>query len=151
MTDMNFEYECALSGITAQGAENYDGDGLEDLPPGWVQVTMTRRMLNPRYLALMQTKEGLIQGAMQMATSQLPDDVPPEILQGQETAIRLQIDAQFFLLERDTAPYITESEVVFLAPPEKSEAVLKNVNQVREMLGMDALDDDDEEDEDPSE
>lgn len=139
MTDQNFEYECALSGLTAPGGDSYEGDGLDDLPEGWIEVRMTRRFPNPHFMAITETKRGLAAAALQGIMAQMPENAPAELRLAQEVAISLQLDAQFFLLEQNTPPYLTETEVVYLADPEMSKAVKSAVNTLREMVGLEPL------------
>ena len=130
MTDQ-YEYECALSGIVTPGELSYDGDELHDLPVGWIEVRMSRRVLNPQYVLIQQIKSAMAES--------LIGQYPEEIREAQGIAIRVQIDAQFYGMEQETPPYLTEAETVYLAPPEVSEDVAEAVNQVREMLGLEPL------------
>ena len=126
-----YEYECALSGLIAPGAMPFLGDDLHDLPPGWIEVRMSHRIVNPRYALLQQVKEA-------MATA-LMGQFAEEVRESQGVVVRLQIEAQFYQMEQDIEPYLTEVETVYLAPPEVSEDVAAAVNQVREMVGLEAL------------
>jgi hypothetical protein len=151
-----FEYECALSGVTEEGGMSFADDGLGDCPPGWVQVTMKRRLINPKYMAIQQTKENLVALSMQ----QIPDNVPDEVKQVQRTMMEIQVEAQFHAVEAETPPFLTYEEKVFIAPPETNSDLLEAFNEVREGIGLEALDgalftadeddDDDEGDEDSS-
>lgn len=138
MSDHNdqYEYECALSGIVTPGELSYDGDDLGDLPVGWIEVRMTNRVLNPQYVLIQQIKKAMADSLM----SQYPE----EVREAQGVAIRVQIDAQFYQMERDTPPYLTEAEVLYLAPPEVSEDVAEAVNKVRELLGLEVLEQEEE-------
>jgi hypothetical protein len=147
MTATKYEYECALSGVVAAGQVPYEEDGLYDLPAGWTEVKMSRRMFNPKWVLIQQVKEAMVKGL----TSQFPEAAQA----GQGVAIQLQVDAQFFGMEQETPVYLTEVETVYLAPPEMSEDVAESVNQARELLGLeprsddeDNLDEDEEEVED---
>lgn len=147
-----FEYECALSGVTEEGSMSYDGDDMADCPPGWVQVTMKRRLLNPKYIAIQRTKENLVVMSMQ----QIPANVADEVRQAQRAMLEIQVEAQFHGVEAETPPYFTYEEKVFIAPPESNIDLLEAFNEVREGIGLDPLDgtmfqpepEDDEDDED---
>ena len=60
MSDNNYDYECAFSAKRAEGAMDYDGDNLGDLPVGWIALTMKRRVYNPEWTALQQTKMAMV-------------------------------------------------------------------------------------------
>ena len=128
MTNSNYEYECALSGLVGSGRVHFADDGLDDLPAGWVEVKMTRRSFNPKWVLIQQVKRAMIEG--------LSQQFPEAVQEAQQVAIRLQVDAQFYLMEQDTPPYLTEVETVYLAPPEMSEDVAASVNEARELLGL---------------
>ena len=150
-----FEYECALSGVTEEGGMSFADDGLGDCPPGWVQVTMKRRLINPKYMAIQQTKENLVALSMQ----QIPDNVPDAVKRVQRTMMEIQVEAQFHAVEAETPPFLTYEEKVFIAPPETNSDLLEAFNEVREGIGLEPLDgtmfaandDDDDEDEDEDE
>lgn len=144
-----FEYECALSGVTEEGGMSFADDGLGDCPPGWVQVTMKRRLINPKYMAIQQTKENLVA----LSVQQIPDNVPEEVKQVQRTMMQIQVEAQFHAVEAETPPFLTYEEKVFIAPPETNSDLLEAFNEVREGIGLEPLDGtlfaaDDDEDED---
>lgn len=131
----SYEYECSLSGLTAPGDEPFDGDGLADMPVGWIELRMSRRVPNPRYMAIQQTKQAM----MDSIIAQMASQMPPEAVEAQRLPVALQIDAQFILLEENTPPYLTDIETVYLAPPEMAPAVKKAVDQLRALVGLDAL------------
>jgi len=131
-----FEYECALSGVTEEGGMSFADDGLGDCPPGWVQVTMKRRLINPKYMAIQQTKENLVALSMQ----QISGNVSEEVKQVQRTMMEIQVEAQFHAVEAETPPFLTYEEKVFIAPPETNSDLLEAFNEVREGIGLDLLD-----------
>tara|TARA_Y100000310_G_scaffold40767_1_gene38233 strand:- start:2143 stop:2607 length:465 start_codon:yes stop_codon:yes gene_type:complete len=139
----NYEYECALSGLIAPGGVPFEGDGLDDLPAGWTEVRMSRRVMNPKWVLIQQVKQAMVEG--------LKTQFPEAVQDAQAVAIRLQVDAQFWGLEQETSTYITEMETVYLAPPEMSEDVAASVNEARELLGLSAFfyEEEEEDDQDP--
>lgn len=148
MASRKFEYECALSGVVVPGDAFYGEDGLEDLPAGWTEVKMSRRVYNPKWILLQQVKNAMVKGLM----SQFPLDVQ----EAQGVAIRIQVEAQFQALENVTPPYFTEVETAYLAAPDTSEEMFEAVNEARELmgfstLGSDAEDEDREDHEDAEE
>jgi len=128
-----YEYECALSGITAPGGVVFEKDGLDDVPDGWVTVTFKRRISNPKYALIQQVKNLMVEA--------LVARFPEPARAAQETAIRLQVDAQYYAIEKDTEPYFTEVDTVYISSPEESEDVAEALNEARELLGFDDGDD----------
>lgn len=134
MSDL-YEYECALSGVTAEGGLSFDDDQMGDCPPGWVEVTMKRRLFNPKYLALQRLKETMVS----QAARQIPENIPEELREAQVSMMMLQVEATFHSIEADTPPYLTYEERVFIAPPESNPDLLEAFNEVREGVGLDPL------------
>jgi hypothetical protein len=144
------QYECALTGQVVDGspADTHTKDG--DMPVGWTKITMTRRMYNPSWLLIQQVKNRMIQGLLAQ--------LPPEIQQAEELAIRLQVEAQFASLENLTPRYERDfDETIYLSD---SGDVFDSLNEAREALGMERVafedtngsdDEDDEEDEEEGE
>lgn len=130
MTKFAYEYECALSGLHADGGVPYAADGLEDMPPGWTEVRLSRRRYNPRWVAIQQVKKAMVERLM----AQFPEAAQT---QGQQMTLHIQVEAQFRALENDTPMYLTDVETVYLAPPETAEEVAEAYNQARELLGLD--------------
>lgn len=131
-----YEYECALSGVTEEGGFSYADDGMSDCPPGWVQVTMKRRLINPKYVAIQRTKESMIA----LAVQQIPGNVSQAVAQAQRAMLTLQVEANFHGLESVTPPFLTYEERVYIAPPESNPDLLEAFNEVREGIGLDRLD-----------
>jgi hypothetical protein len=135
-----FDYECALSGLTQEGLEEINGiaedDDLGDLPVGWSRVVIQRRVHNPKWLMIQQVKEVAIRGLLAQ--------MPPEAQQQQGWMISLQVEAQFHELEKDTPQFITIEDVAFLS---NNEEVLEPYNEIREMFGLQTIDAGDEGDE----
>ena len=143
------KFTCSISGTEEEGDSFYESeekDGLFDLPLGWTAIAIKRRVSNPKYRLLMQMRELLIADMLTRAGK----NVTP----AQGAAIELQVEAQFAALVKDTPPHITEHEVAFVAPIERSDEMLLEVyNELRTTLGLPLLtaegtvDDDDDDDE----
>lgn len=127
------EYECALTGVVEPGGQVEKGekaDGLEDLPVGWTKITIQRRTFNPKWLMIQQVKEAMIEGLL----SQLPE----EVQQLQKYAVVLQVEAQFHALEQATSIYSKDvDDVVYISD---AGDVLETFNEMRELLGLGAVD-----------
>jgi hypothetical protein len=136
------EYECAISGITAPGTIEHDKDGLGTLPPGWTRLTVERRDVNMKWLAVRDLKTAMVENILKQ--------YPEEQREIQRLAITLQVDAQFAALEAATPPYIAAKEIVYLAPRDANSAIKDVIDDLRENLGLESLlyeDDDADEDE----
>jgi phosphopantothenoylcysteine synthetase/decarboxylase len=125
-------YECAISGVHAEGEFHFKNDKLGDLPVGWVQVTIKRRSFNPRWIAIQQAKEASV--ALIMA--QLPKQISAEVRASQEQMLRLQQEAHYYNLEKDTPVYVTSEEVVYVADPQNSSDVREAFNDARAGLNL---------------
>ena len=123
------EYECALSGITEAPSEESNSDGLDDLPVGWTKVTIARRQFNPKWLMIQQVKEAMVEGLL--------SQIPAEMQESQRFLISVQVDAQFHGIESATSMYIRDvDDVVYLSD---SGDIADSINEVRQLLGLDAL------------
>ena len=135
-TSDNYDYECAFSAKRAEGGTDYEGDNLGDLPVGWIAVTMRRRLYNPDWTAIQQTKMAMVQAALQ----QLPANLPAEVVSQQRQMFEVQVKAQFLALEAQTPPFITFEENIYVSPPETDRELLAAFNGAREAFGLTTLD-----------
>jgi hypothetical protein len=130
-----YEYECALSGLTAPGIHPIpDGDKHGDIPVGWSEVRITRRLLNPRYVAIQQTKRSMIKGLLDRVAG-----MDEATRQAQTMMVQVQVEAQLHPLLKDTQPFIYEEDIAYLSPPELSPDLMEAMNEAREMLGLEAF------------
>lgn len=136
------EYECSISGITAESDIEHEKDGLGGLPAGWTRLTVERREVNMKWVAIRDLKAAMLENILK----QYPD----EQRDLQRLAIALQVDAQFAALEAATPPYETTKEVVYLAPRDANPGIKTVIDGLRENLGLESLtyEDDDAEEED---
>jgi|LakMenEpi03Aug12_release.lakeMendotaPanAssembly.Ray.scaffolds.fasta_scaffold758296_2 hypothetical protein len=133
--DENGNYECALSGVRSAPGVLYEADGLDDIPPGWVQVSFRRRLPNPDYVLVQEAKRDMINGAL----ASVPANVPDEVRVRQKRLIELQVESQFAGVERGIAPFVLVEEIAVIAPPEDNEDLLEAVNAMRTDLGLSVL------------
>ena len=137
-------YECAISGLAEEAIDKFDKDGLADLPVGWTKITMTRRQVNPKWLAIQQVKEASVEALLQQ--------FPEEVRDMQRFVVEIQVEAQLKALENDTPEFLSDVEdIVYVSDSEDVEDIL---NEMRENLGlgpMPLFDEDDEDDEDEDE
>lgn len=126
---MTEEYECSVAGTTTPAAQYNESDGQGDLPVGWTRITITRRQYNPKWVMIQQTKQSMIEGLIH----QLGEDLP----EFQQYALSLQVEAQFHGLESETPMYLPDvEEVVHLSG---SDEILESVNEMRDLIGLEAL------------
>ena len=138
---MQFDYECALTGVVQQGGHEDDSDKLGDLPVGWTRIQMTRRQYNPKWVLIQQVKDAMVEGLMAQ--------FPAEVQDVQLYAVTIQVEAQFHTLEKDTPMYMPDvDDVVYIS---NAGEIVDNVNEVREMLGLEELPDEEEAEEEEEE
>lgn len=134
-------YECAITGLTAEGGE---AGPMGTLPAGWFKVTFARQVLNPKWVAIQQLKEAMINNVL----NQIPKAEDRMI---QQVAISLQVEAQYAALEGATPKFSVIEETIYTAPPESAGEILEAFNSVREPLGLEPLSYDQEDEEDDGE
>lgn len=129
---MQFDYECALTGLTKEGSEFFDDD-LADLPVSWSKVTIQKREYNPKWLMIQQVKQMAIQGMLQQ--------LPPEMQREQGWALSLQVEAQFHSMESQTPMFLVDEEVAFISDDKEVNEVMLGL---RDTLGLPIKEDTDE-------
>ena len=135
----NYDYECALSGLTQSGIEEASvdsDDDLFDMPVGWTKVTFQRREYNPKWLMIQEMKQMVIQGMM--------TQVPEEMQRAQGWLFGLQAEAQFHSLEKDTPMFITVEDVAYVSDHGE---VKEELAEMKDVLGL-TSEEDEEDDED---
>ena len=89
------DYECVLSGLLPNDAETVPEDQideeLEDLPIGWTEVRLRRRIPNVPYVEIQAVKQAMFQQEL--------TKVPKEHRRDSAGVVRIQIDAMFASLE----------------------------------------------------
>ena len=115
---------CNLSGVAATEDESTN----TDIPEGWVQIKVSRCFLNPKWEAIQDVKQYLIQQTLLQ--------VPEEQRDIQLANIVIQVEAQYASLESQTQEYITEEEIVYIAPPESDAQLFEEYNKIRESIGL---------------
>lgn len=115
------EIKCDFSGVVATAEEAALIDPADDigLPPGWLAVTVTRRVPNPAYASL-QTAKAVMRAGLE---GQLPADMGEADRATMLRVFDVQVEAQYKVLDADPAyaPTIEESEVKIIAPPSRVE------------------------------
>ena len=125
---------CALSGV-APSEDELDsaslGEDDNDAPVDWIQVTLSRKIVNPLYVELVEAKIGLVAGIMESIED-------PQEREKNRRNIEMQVAAQFAALEQsaDYTPVLTESVVRYLAPTSYAEGLVLARNELLESLGL---------------
>lgn len=127
----DFEIFCAISGIPAPE--------VEGLPDGWIKVTIERRYMNPKWMAIQLVKQSLIEQTL----GQLPED-QKEI---QQLPVQIQVEAQYIQLEQQTEQYFIDKEDVYISNPQENAGVAKVWDSICEQLGIEEEEESDSEDE----
>ena len=128
-------YICAFSGVAPTEEEILESDG--ELPDGWVKISLIRRFLNPKWIAIQHVKQGLLKQSL--------EGLPKEEREENLMTLAVQVESQYFAMEADTDKYLEEEEEVFMAPPESDTALFDEYNKFRKFLGLE------EEEMDPAE
>ena len=128
---------CNLSGVAATEDESTN----TSIPEGWVQIKVSRCFSNPKWEAIQDVKQNLIQQTL----LQVPEDQRDVQLAN----IVIQVEAQYALLESQTQEFITEEETVHFAPPESDLQLFEEYNKIRESIGLEK-DEIEEEEEEPA-
>lgn len=135
------DISCALSGQIP------DEDALmnaeEGVPEGWIRITVERRFPNPKWYAIQNVKQGLMEATL----AQIPEAERPNHL----INVQIQVEAQYAMLEANTEQSFLESEVVYIAPPEGDAALQGEYMKLLEMLDIEIEDEEEEEEEIPEE
>ena len=126
---MNDDYYCVLSGLAPQSIGTDEGDEFEDLPNGWIKMTIQRRFENPQWK--------LIQAIKQESLNQMLAQVPTEDHSTVTEAIMLQIDAQWVALEDKVGQYVVTEETRYIADPLENSDVLEECKPLFETLELD--------------
>lgn len=130
--DRDETYICALSGIEAPEdalvEDAHEDDDLHDLPVGWSRITLERRVPNPEYQLLLQDIEAIVAQSM--------SQIPPEHHAEAEPQVRRMIRRQFYAELKDTQPYLTETGVAFIAPPEVDPGLAESYKNLLQTLNL---------------
>ncbi|MBU6287371.1 MAG: hypothetical protein KGS10_04305 [Chloroflexi bacterium] len=156
-------YRCTLTLTAATAEELIDGDvfapgdaareaylyaaedGLEDLPIGWLEITVRRRVPNPAWTRIVEAKERSIEGQLAQVAppnatnadgTPITDEQRGEV---REMAIRPTVDALFFAAESKTPIWLTEEATVVVAPPERVAAAGAAWADIAGRLGLPAF------------
>jgi len=132
-------YICALSGVTPTEEELLESEG--EIPDSWVKISLTRRFLNPKWIAIQRVKQGLLKQSLE----ELPKAEREENLM----TLAVQVESQYFAMEAETDKYVVEEEEAFIAPPESDTALFNEYNKVRQLLGLEEEEMDPDEDDIP--
>jgi len=132
------DISCALSGQVPDDEAFMNAE--DGVPEGWIRITVERRFPNPKWYAIQNVKQGLMEATL----SQIPEaDRPNHLIN-----VQIQVEAQYAMLEANTEQSFLESEVVYIAPPEGDTALQGEYQKLLEMLDIE-LEEEEEEEEIP--
>lgn len=126
---MNDDYYCVLSGLAPQNTGTDEGDEFEDLPNGWIKITVQRRFENPQWQ--------LIQAIKAESLKQMLSQVPETDHENVTDAILLQIDAQWVAMEDKIGQYIVTEETRYIADPLEHTEVMNECKPLFETFELD--------------
>lgn len=117
-------YTCALSGLRATEEEIVDGE----FPDGWIEITIARKYINPKWEAIQYVKQGLL--------AQYLQGVPEDQREDQIMALSIQVEASMAMLESQTDKWAEDTQVLHVANPDDNVALMAEYNKFRKMLGL---------------
>ena len=120
------EYTCALSGLRATEEEIIDGE----FPDGWIEITINRKFINPKWEAIQYVKQGLL--------AQYLQGVPEEQREDQIMALSIQVEASMAMLESQTDKWSEDASTMYIANPDDNVALMAEYNKFRKFLGLKA-------------
>lgn len=134
---------CALTGTAATDDDlsTLGGGEGEDLPFGWLRITIERRAPNPKAVKLdlvrTQQRDAIVAQAVAAAQGQV---LTPEQLDEVKSHAELITEAQFRYLQDTTPDGVLQVEQVYLAPFDRGSdgpAALDEYQKLRQILGLD--------------
>lgn len=117
-------YTCALSGLRATEEEIVDGE----FPDGWIEITINRKFINPKWEAIQYVKQGLL--------AQYLQGVPEDQREDQIMALSIQVEASMAMLESQTDKWAEDSSTLYIANPDDNVALMAEYNKFRKFLGL---------------
>lgn len=117
-------YTCALSGLRATEEEVIDGE----FPDGWIEITINRKFINPKWEAIQYVKQGLL--------AQYLQGVPEDQREDQIMALSIQVEASMAMLESQTDKWAEDSSTLYIANPDDNVALMAEYNKFRKFLGL---------------
>lgn len=132
------EYECAISGKVAPEADlvlddNNDEADLDNLPVGWVKVTVQRRGVNPEWIEVQKRKQRQLAGMK----AQIPDGGSGAERAEQEADVEYAVRAAFFAIEQGTPKYVTVEDVAYVSNPDANKQVGEEWKKLATLLSVD--------------
>jgi hypothetical protein len=134
------DYICTLSGLEPTDAEvipddiELDDDNLDELPMGWIRVTVEQRALNGAWVELQRRKSRILQ----LQQTQVPRDAFESDEDHQDALgdVAWGIAATFAAIEQQTPRFVTLSDEVYIAAPAVRPGVAKAWGQIAEALDI---------------
>jgi hypothetical protein len=123
---------CAITGVLPDDGDYVAEHPLEDedlseLPVGWTRVTVQTRTPSPAWQEIVGVEEAMV--------AQVLDGVPKGQRKAATVGVRVQVAAQLAALKAQTAPYVIDTDVFYIAPGEDG---AKGLTALRAVFGNDA-------------
>ena len=131
------EISCALSGQVPTDDALMNAE--EGIPEGWIRVTVERRFPNPKWYAIQNVKQGLMEATLAQ--------IPTGERNAHRMNVALQVEAQYAMLEANTEQSFLESDTVYIAPPESDPALQAEYHSLLETLDIELEEEEEEEEE----
>lgn len=119
---------CALTGEGPDEEELIDLGDDDELPPGWIRVTVERRLPNLARVELDAAKKAICAAQLEQY-GEVGDEV--------KRLVELQVDATFAALEAQNPPTLIREESIYICPPEGKIKVTKHVRGLLDSLTFD--------------
>jgi hypothetical protein len=131
-------FRCVLSGREAKDedlvTDAREDDDLEELPLGWVRVTVERRVLNPAWARLQRHKQIMIE----RMKAGIDTAMPPEMRVIEEELVETLVTGQLTMLDQTTPKYLTYEDEAILCDPSVNKQVGDEWKKISEALeGLD--------------
>jgi hypothetical protein len=131
--DMSYEYECAVSGQTEEPGLTEEADGLEDMPAGWSQITLRKRVWNPKWQTIQRVKQDSIDALL--------SQIPEEVRESQRDAVVIQVEASLHALESSIPKYLVQEATVYVSDDAE---VKESLDEVKNLLGIETAEEDED-------
>jgi len=104
---------CAITGVLPDDGDYVaehplEDDDLSELPVGWTRVTIQTRTPSPAWQEIIGVEEAMV--------AQVLDGVPKAQRKAATVGVRVQVAAQLAALKAQTAPYVIDTDVFYIAP-----------------------------------
>lgn len=133
------EYICALSGYAAKDEELVEDageDDLEEIPVGWLKITVQKRVINPAWQRVNEVKSRQV--AMQVdemkarfAAAQIDDEDAIAMAVGD---VEFMVGMSFLPIEREIPKYATQEAELYVRDPSSDKEIAREWRRIADTL-----------------